>query len=69
MALEVPEESTRLEWCLKKDQAKLKNGRPGTKAFEQSRLTGPKRSLRAEDGVAAQVHSVALCSQRSWIFL
>lgn len=38
MALEVPEELIPLEWCLKKDHAKLKNGRPGTKAFEQSRL-------------------------------
>lgn len=70
MALEVPEELIPLERCLKKDQAKLKNGRPGTKAFEQSRLTGPKRSLRAEQHVVvAQVLSVGLGSQRNWIFL
>lgn len=30
MALEVPEELIPLERCLKKDHAKLKNGRPGT---------------------------------------
>lgn len=70
MALEVSEELIPLERCLKKDHAKLKNGRPGTKAFEQSRLIGPKRSLRAEQhAVVAQVLSVGLGSQRNWIFL